>query len=111
MRAATAVEPTPQPSGSLDPFYLDPTGWPEPPGWLFPAIMTLLAVVGMVVVVLLFMWRRSVALDRAEREARAPQEWVDLSKLGKGGRWADEESIDPRTREDRGRTKREEESP
>jgi len=109
---ADSVEPSPAPSGTpLDPFYLDPTIWPEAPGWLFPSIMVLLAVVATGVVVLLVMWRRSVQFDKAQREAREPTEWVDLSKLDKGGRWADEESTDPRTREDRGRTRREEDEP
>ncbi|WP_084106170.1 hypothetical protein [Demequina sp. NBRC 110056] len=107
----SAVDPTPQPVGSVDPFFLDPTEWPEAPGWLFPTVMSFLGVVCVVVVVLLFMWRRSIQYDKAERAAREPQEWVDLSKLGKGGRWADEESSDPRTREDFGRTKREEDAP
>jgi hypothetical protein len=107
---ASAV-PSPSPPSSPDPFYLDPTIWPEAPGWLFPSVMTLLGVVGMAVVVLLFMWRRAAQYDKAEREARQPREWVDLSKLQKGGTWADEESIDPRTREDRGRTKRDEDDP
>ena len=70
--------------------------------------MTLLAAAGMVVAILLYMWRKSIVIEREERAKKPPVEWVDLSKLQKGGRWADEESTDPHPREDRGKRPRDE---
>jgi hypothetical protein len=98
--AAGAAAPEPSPSYSNDPFAPDVSIWPEAPSWLFPAVMTLLGIAGMVMVVLLYMWFKSVQMSKAEREALPKQEWVDLSKLDKGGRWRDEADQPPAHRND-----------
>lgn len=88
---ATVIDgPTIAPTGDPDPFAPDVSIWPEAPSWLFPTTMVVLGVLLVVVVVMLGMWAKAVRIQRAERAARAPQEWVDLSKLDKKGRWKDE---------------------
>jgi len=82
--------PAPSPAASLDPFAPDPTIWPDAPGWLFPAVMTVFVIVAIAAVVLLYMWRRALRYEREERAAKGPTEWVDLSKLDRKGRWDDE---------------------
>jgi len=90
MRLGGALPPQPSPSPTSDPFYLDPTIWPDAPDWLFPAVMVFTGLVVAAVVVLLVMWRKSVTVQRAERDAQGPTQWVDLSKLDKKGRWEDD---------------------
>jgi hypothetical protein len=87
LSAGEGIDPSPQPSISNDPFAPDVTIWPEAPEWLFPSVMTALAVAVAVVVVLLVMWRRAVVYQRLQREQMPPTDWVDLSKLKRGGRW------------------------
>ena len=72
-----------------DPFAPDVTIWPEPPEWLFPAIMVLVALTVITVVVLAVLWIKSVRVQRAEAASKPKTEWVDLSKLDKKGRWED----------------------
>jgi hypothetical protein len=84
--------PSPSPTATEpDPFNPDVTIWPDAPGWLFPTVMVFTGLVVAAVVVLLVMWRKSVSVQRAEREAKGPTQWVDLSKLDKKGRWEDDE--------------------
>jgi hypothetical protein len=84
-------DPTLQPTTEPDPFNPDVANWPPPPPWLFPAVMVLLAIVVLVALVLLGMWIKSVRVARAERAAKPPTQWVDLSKLDKKGRWEDQD--------------------
>jgi len=86
----TVIDPSPLPSYSNDPFNPDVTIWPEAPGWLFPAVMIAAGVCAAVIVALIVMWRRAVVVQRHEREAKGPTQWVDLSKLDKKGRWEDD---------------------
>lgn len=79
----------PSPTTEPDPFNPDVSIWPPPPPWLFPTVMVLLVIASIVVVVLLAMWFKAARVARAERAARQPKEWVDLSKLDKKGRWED----------------------
>jgi hypothetical protein len=81
---------TPAPTTEPDPFAPDVSMWPEAPPWLFPTTMVILAVLAVVVVVMLGLWIKAVRVQRAERAARQPEVWVDLSKLDKKGRWKDE---------------------
>lgn len=85
-----AIEPSPEPVYSNDPFNPDVSIWPEAPSWLFPAVMIMLVVVALVVIALLIMWRRSVMYEREAKAAKGPTQWVDLSKLDKKGRWEDD---------------------
>ena len=82
----------PTPSPSNDPFNPDVTIFPPAPGWLFPTVMVFTGIIIAAVVVLMVMWRKSVTVQRAEREAKGPTEWIDLSKLDKKGRWNDDET-------------------
>jgi hypothetical protein len=91
MRVWGASLPVPSPTTEPDPFNPDVTIWPDAPGWLFPTVMVFTGLVVAAVVVLLVMWRKSVSVQRAEREAKGPTQWVDLSKLDKKGRWEDDE--------------------
>jgi hypothetical protein len=92
------IDPTPNPTATpySDPFAPDPTIFPPAPDWLFPATMVLLGVIIVVVLILLYGWYKSVQYNKAEQAARPPTEWVDLSKLGKKGRWADASDDGPR---------------
>lgn len=90
MKLGGSVSPSPSPSYSNDPFNPDVTIWPEAPDWLFPTVMVATGVVVAIVIVLIVMWRKSVTVQRAEREAKGPTQWVDLSKLDKKGRWEDD---------------------
>ena len=88
---ATMPSPPPTPTTEPDPFNPDVTIWPEAPDWLFPTVMVFTGLIIAAVVVLLVMWRKSVTVQRAEREAKGPTKWIDLSKLDKKGRWDDDE--------------------
>ena len=88
--ALAGVGPTVPPTGDPDPFAPDVSIWPEAPSWLFPTTMVILAVLTVVVAVLLGLWIKSVRIQKAERAAREPEIWVDLSRLDKKGRWKDE---------------------
>jgi hypothetical protein len=88
---ATVLSPPPTPTTEPDPFNPDVTIWPEAPDWLFPTVMVFTGLIIAAVVVLLVMWRKSVTVQRAEREAKGPTKWIDLSKLDKKGRWDDDE--------------------
>lgn len=96
MRNEILPIPSPGPSTEPDPFNLDPSIWPEAPGWLFPTVMTALALALIVVAVLIGMWIKAVRYERVQRAAAPPKEWVDLSKLDKKGRWEDLDD-NPRT--------------
>ena len=89
MRLGGALPPQPSPSPTDNPFYLDPTIWPEAPDWLFPTVVVATGLAVAAVVVLIVMWSKSIAVARAEKAAKGPTEWVDLSKLDKKGRWED----------------------
>ncbi|MGC4174229.1 hypothetical protein [Demequina sp.] len=91
MNLGGSVSPSPSPTYSNDPFNPDVTIWPEAPDWLFPAVMIATGVVVAVVIVLIVMWRKSVIAERQAKEAKGPTEWVDLSKLDKKGRWAEDD--------------------
>jgi hypothetical protein len=84
--------PPPTPTTEPDPFNPDVTIWPDAPDWLFPTVMVFTGIIIAAVVVLMVMWRKSVTVQRAEREAKGPTEWIDLSKLDKKGRWNDDET-------------------
>ena len=90
-----AVHTTTDPDGPVvatvepDPFAPDVTMWPEPPDWLFPAIIVLVVVTAITITVLAVLWIKSVRVQRAEAAQRPKTEWVDLSKLDKKGRWED----------------------
>jgi len=90
VRVGGETSPSPEPVYSNDPFNPDVTIWPEAPSWLFPAVMIMLVVVGLVVITLIIMWRRSVMYEREAKAAKGPTEWIDLSKLDKKGRWEDD---------------------
>jgi hypothetical protein len=82
--------PVPSYDPSPDPFAPDPTIFPPPPPWLFPAVMVLLAIGVLVVLILLYAWYKSIQVAKVEREALPKKDWVDLSQLGIRGRWEDE---------------------
>jgi hypothetical protein len=90
MRLGGTFPPSPSPTYSNDPFAPDVTIWPDAPDWLFPLVMVLVAIVALVIAVLIVLWRRSILIERREREAKGPTQWVDLSKLDKKGRWEDD---------------------
>lgn len=90
MSLGGSVSPSPEPSYSNDPFNPDVTIWPPAPDWLFPTVMIALAIVAIVVIALVVMWRKSVVVARQEKAAKGPTQWVDLSKLDKKGHWEDE---------------------
>ena len=92
MIVGAPVSPTPEPSYSNDPFNPDVSIWPEAPSWLFPAVMVGLVIICIAVIVLLAMWRKSLAMEKQEREAKGPTDWIDLSKLDKKGRWQEDDA-------------------
>ena len=98
MMLGGATSPSPSPSYSNDPFAPDVSIWPEAPAWLFPMVMVFLVIVAIAIAVLIVMWRRSIVLEKRERAAKGPTQWVDLTKLDKRGNWEDEgPKLDPPT--------------
>lgn len=72
--------PSPSASAPPDPFNPDVTIFPDPPGWLFPAVMVVFGIGLSVVVVMLVMW--SMARKKAAALGPAPRkDWVDLNEV------------------------------
>ena len=85
------VDGNPFPPGyTPDPFAPDPSLWPEPPPWLFPAVMIGTGILVLIVLVLISMWWRSIQVMKAEQAVKPETQWVDLSQLNRRGRWRDE---------------------
>lgn len=76
------MDPTPEPSISVDPFGpIDPDLFPPPPPWLLPTIWVIFWVAVAVVSTLIVMWWLSRRRDHQAMLAQRRTDWIDLNDL------------------------------